>query len=297
MKKKLVAIGLAAAVMAVGVGALAGCGETADGSVINKAIIREAGSGTRSAFEELVKGSDGTTIAKALEGGKTFAACVSESSATSAVISKVSGRYDTLGYISMGSLAANKDAVEAVSLNGVAATTANVVNGTYTLSRPFNIVYKSYDGLNDLAKNFIDFIESEQIQTVIEEKGYIKVEGLTVKNYTPYAGTLNKLKIDGSTSVQPLMNVIAEEFEKLNSGVTVEVEGGGSGAGIADASGGTVDIGMSSRNLKATETGLESRKIADDGIAVIVKKGSKCTNVTSAQLYDLYLNGTAIETK
>ena len=61
MKKKLVAIGLAAAVMAVGVGALAGCGETADGSVINKAISREAGSGTRGAFEELVKGSDGTT--------------------------------------------------------------------------------------------------------------------------------------------------------------------------------------------------------------------------------------------
>ena len=103
------------------------------------------------------------------------------------------------------------------------------------------------------------------------------------------------ITLSGSTSVQPLMQELAAKYEELNEGITVEVGGGGSGKGIEDAQKGTVDIGMSSRDLHSDETGVVSKKIADDGIAVIVAEACTVTSVTSAQIFDLYMSGTAIE--
>lgn len=103
------------------------------------------------------------------------------------------------------------------------------------------------------------------------------------------------LTLSGSTSVQPLMQELAAKYEELNEGVKVEVSGGGSGVGISDAQEGKVDIGMSSRDLHSDETGVTSKKIADDGIAVIVSAGNTVTEVTSAEVFDLYMSGTAID--
>lgn len=65
--------------------------------------------------------------------------------------------------------------VKALQFKGVDATVANVKNGTYELSRPFNIVYRSEDKLSDVAKAFIEYIMSADGQKIVEEEGYITV--------------------------------------------------------------------------------------------------------------------------
>ena len=99
--------------------------------------------------------------------------------------------------------------------------------------------------------------------------------------------------LTGSTSVQPLMEKLAEAFEE-KTGIVVSVGGGGSSVGVSDAQAGTVDFGMASRDLKDSETGVTATKIAIDGVAIVVKKGVELASVTSEQLYNLFVNGTAI---
>lgn len=97
----------------------------------------------------------------------------------------------------------------------------------------------------------------------------------------------------GSTSVAPVMNVLADEYKKLNPGMKIEIQESGSSAGIESAMQGAVNIAMSSRELKNNEAAkLKSQKIALDGIAVIVNKENKLDNITSAQVKDIFLGNT-----
>ena len=80
------------------------------------------------------------------------------------------GAGNTVGYISMGAL---DSSVKALTYDGVAATAENVKNGTYKLSRPFNIVYRSEAALSPAAKDFIEFIMSGAGQYIAEYEGYI----------------------------------------------------------------------------------------------------------------------------
>lgn len=308
MTKKLVAIGLAAAVMAAGVGVMAGCGGS-ESSEIRVAFSRPATSGTYGAFNELVKNTDGKTIAEALkEDGGEFSRNVQMSSENGTVITDVYGNKNSLGYISLGLVEANSDKIKSVKVDGVEASVANINNGSYQLSRPFNLIYRTETGLSDLAQNFLDFIGSEEGQAIVG-RDYIGL-GVTVSDYAPYEGTLTKLTLWGSTSVQPLMNgegsgsdyipgLIAAYREK-NPGITVECGGDGSGAGEKGAAAGTCDFGMISRAAGSgysSEDGYTTVQIAIDGIAIIVNKDVALSNVTMNELYDLYINGTAIENK
>lgn len=128
------------------------------------ALSREDGSGTKSAFQELIG-------IKTLYSGTGFEDGISS---TSAVLTKIknNAQANLVGYISLGSL--NSD-VKAVKFEGVEATVANVSNGTYTLARPFNIVYKSEASLSEAAKLFIEYIESEDGKAIITENHYIPV--------------------------------------------------------------------------------------------------------------------------
>lgn len=300
MKKKILAIGMAAAMTVTAVGLMAGCGgngEEETAADIVAAVSREAGSGTRSAFDELVASADGTTIDDALESG-SLASVVSEESSTAAVISNVARAYGILGYASLGSYLENTDTVQAVNVEGVEATTENILSGDYELSRPFVLCYKSYDALSDLAKNLISFIESTEGQEIVGED-YINLPEVeeAATAYKAYTGSETSLVITGSTSVEPLMQDLVAAFEAANpnNNFTITITGSGSGAGIADAQEGRNSIGMSSRALTDEEkTTLTERQIATDGIAVIVKKGSELENVTFDQIYNLYINGTPI---
>lgn len=100
------------------------------------------------------------------------------------------------------------------------------------------------------------------------------------------------ISLAGSTSVEPLMGALADEYMEQHKNVTINVQGGGSGVGITNAKDGKGDFGMASKAVSEDE--VTSVKIADDGIVVIVNKSNELTNVTSAELYELYTAGTAI---
>lgn len=130
-------------------------------TAITAAIGRDASSGTRSAFDELLKIENGyhTSVATLAETGN--------------VIEAIQGAANSIGYISFGSL---KDTVKAVSLDGVACTVENIKNSTYALQRPFVIVLKDGKTLSDAAQGFYDYIMGDSAQTVISKAGYITMK-------------------------------------------------------------------------------------------------------------------------
>ena len=98
------------------------------------------------------------------------------------------------------------------------------------------------------------------------------------------------LKMAGSTSMEKLANALSESFMEKNGGVTVTAEFIGSSAGIEALTGGSADIGNSSRALKDSEKakGTVENVVAIDGIAVVTDKNSKADNLTKQQLTDIY---------
>lgn len=94
----------------------------------------------------------------------------------------------------------------------------------------------------------------------------------------------------GSTSMEKVMGALAEQFGLDHSGVTVSVEGGGSGAGVEAAANGTADIGLASRNLKDSEKeqGLAETVLALDGIAIIVNGESAVEDLTVEQIAQIF---------
>lgn len=97
------------------------------------------------------------------------------------------------------------------------------------------------------------------------------------------------IQIAGSTSVQPLAEELAQAFMTNNPGVTINVAGGGSGAGITAAQNGTADIGMSSRELKDEEKeNLMEHRIALDGIAVVIHPDNPVTELTVDQIKAIF---------
>ncbi len=99
----------------------------------------------------------------------------------------------------------------------------------------------------------------------------------------------------GSTSMEKVMGTLAEQFMLDNSGVTVSVEGGGSGAGVEAASNGTADLGLASRALKDEEkaSGLTETVLALDGIAVIVNAENPVKDLTVEQIASIFTGETA----
>jgi len=97
------------------------------------------------------------------------------------------------------------------------------------------------------------------------------------------------IEVGGSTSVTPLMELLAEEYQNLKPYIKVNINGTGSGDGINNA-GELYQIGMSSRELTPAEQGrgLRDTTIAIDGIAVIVNKDNPITNLTVEQIRDIY---------
>jgi phosphate binding protein len=110
---------------------------------------------------------------------------------------------------------------------------------------------------------------------------------VTIDYFSKMKGTL---KITGSTTLQPIAQQAADKLMKMNSGLSITVAGGGSGAGIKDATAGTNDIGMSSRELTAEEdAALDAYPVARDGIAIIVNPSNKVTALTKDQASKIFL--------
>lgn len=293
MKKKILAL-LMASLMVVGVAACSSSSETTEGEQATEetaegettgmtgpisVISREEGSGTRGAFVELMgvvdeEDNDITTVNAEI------------TNSTSVMLTTVAGNPASIGYVSLGSLS---DEVKALKVDGVEATVDTVKAGDYKVARPFLLAYK--DGsLSDVAQDFLNFIMSDDGQAIIGEEGYISVvEGNTYEA----SGLSGKIVLAGSTSVAPVMEVLADAYKALNPDVTIEIQQTGSGAGITSATEGVCDFGMSSRELKDSEAAeLASTQIAMDGIAVIVNNENTLDDITSEQIKSIYLGET-----
>ena len=250
-----------------------GCGEKKAAASKEKpkeitVISRDESSGTRGAFDELMKITDGKT-------NNLFAEAVIVSS-TDEVASKAEVDADAIGYTSLGSVT---DKVKALSIDGVEAKEENVKNGTYKISRPFVVATRQNSSL-PIADDFISFLVSTNGQAVVGKGGYITIDVAT-SEYTA-KGLSGKLTLSGSTSVEKVIEKLKEEYVKLNPKVNVEINYNGSSAGIKDCLESKSDVAMSSRELKAEEKEkLSGTTFALDGIAVIVNKANELSNITS----------------
>ena len=254
-----------------------------DASKTISVVTREEGSGTRDAFTELtgvlVKDGDNKT-------DNTTTSAVTINS-TEAVITNVKDNDAAIGYISLGSL---NDTVKALKIGGVEATADNVKSGDYAVSRPFNITYKGE--LSDVAQDFVDYIMSSDGQKIVSDNGYV-----TVSENAAYSGKKpsGKISVAGSSSVSPVMEKLAEAYQKVNTNAKVEIQTSDSSAGMQSAMGGTCDIGMASRDLKDEEkSALKVETIAKDGIAVIVNNANTCDDLTLDQVKSIYTGETTV---
>ena len=94
--------------------------------------------------------------------------------------------------------------------------------------------------------------------------------------------------VAGSTSVQPFAEKLAEVYMEQHPGVRIDIQGGGSSAGIFAAQQGAADLGASSRELVKAEKALHEIPIAWDGIAVIVHPSNPLTNLNLEQLRQIF---------
>lgn len=245
-------------------------------------VSREDGSGTRGAFVELFG------VQEEQNGEKvdltTDKAIVTNS--TSVMLTTVAGDKSAIGYASLGAL---NDSVKVLNIDGQKASVETIKDGSYKISRPFNIVTKSE--ISKSAKDFMAYILSSDGQKIVKENGYIPLE-----QKEPYqtSVTTGKVVVSGSSSVTPVMEKLKEAYGKVNSKVEVEIQQSDSSTGITNAIEGTADIGMASRDLKDEETskGVSSTVIAMDGIAVIINKDNKVDGLTSEQVKTIFTGKT-----
>lgn len=247
-------------------------------------VSREEGSGTRGAFVELTgvmtKDKDGKEI-----DNTTLEADFVNS--TSLVMTTVSQNEYAIGYASLASVEGN-DTVKALKVGGVAASTEDILNGSYPVARPFNVVTNG-EATDEVAKDFLAFIFSKEGQEVVAANGLVPVSTEETVAYEA-AKVSGKITVGGSTSVTPVMEKLKEAYEALNPDVTIELQSTGSSAGVKNALNGTYTIGMASRGLKDSEIaeGALGQVIAMDGIAVIVNPANSLEDVELEQIRQIF---------
>ncbi len=250
--------------------------ETSDVTIVS----REDGSGTRGAFIELFgieeKQDDGTKVDMT-----TTDAQITNN--TSVMLTSVADNEYAIGYVSLGSL---NDSVKALKIDGAEATAENIENGSYKVSRPFNIAVKK-DLNNEVAKDFMSFIMSTEGQKVVADEKYI-----AVADVKDYAGTKpsGSCVVGGSSSVSPLMEKLIEAYKAVNPNASIELQTSDSTTGMTSTIEGSYDIGMASRELKDEEAAeLEPTVIATDGIAVVVNNANPLDELSADQVKDIYV--------
>ncbi|MEG0894594.1 MAG: substrate-binding domain-containing protein [Oscillospiraceae bacterium] len=248
-------------------------------------ISREDGSGTRGAFTELFdiieKNDAGEKIDKTVE-----TADITQS--TGVMLTSVESNKYAIGYVSLGSI---NDNIKVLDIDNAKASTENIKNGNYKISRPFNIATMGQP--NQQATDFINFIMSIEGQKVVEDAGYISKEN--IGNFKSAMPT-GKISIAGSSSVAPVMEKLKEAYEKINGNLSIEISQSDSTNGLNSVADGICDIGMASRELKESELskGISATAIALDGIAVIVNKSNTINNLSSETVKQIYTGKIAV---
>lgn len=243
-------------------------------------VTRDDGSGTKSAFMEII----------GLKGKKDPAGVISASSTTTVLATVKTNplaiAYESLGYVT--------DEVKILKVDQVDCNVENIKTGDYKIARSLNIVYKETILQNPVFEDFYKFLGSSDSQKIISDNGYVSTKDDTssyVKE-NDFKGTIN---ISGSTSLQPLMTLLAEKYETIQTNVDVIISGGGSGTGYKNAENNVSDFGMISETFNSEKApSCTSYEVAKDGIALIVNKVNSFDNITLEHLkniYDCDING------
>ena len=241
-------------------------------------ITREDGSGTKSAFMEILGLKGKADVENAVIQTGT-AAVMQEVSTNSYAIA-----FDSLGYVT--------DDVKKLKIDGVEPTVANIKSGSYTISRPLNVIYKE-----DTIKNssvfsaYLTFLQSKDSQDIISAEGYVSVKD-DAAAYVKDDSLSGTIDISGSTSLKPLMEKLAEKFESYQPSVKVNVSGGGSGTGYSNGEKGVSAFGMISEEFNSSKAAsCTYYTVAKDGIAVIVNQKNPLDSIKKADLSNIYDSG------
>lgn len=255
----------------------AGSESSWDAATTITVVSREEGSGTRGAFTELFgvvdeNDNDMTTLDAQITNN------------TSVMMTTVSENEYAIGYISLGSL--DESLVKAVKIDGVDATAENIENGSYKVSRPFNVAVKK-GADNAVATDLMAFIMSTEGQQVVADEGCIPVSDVQAYSGSAPSGSC---VVGGSSSVSPLMEKLIEAYKAVNPNASIELQTSDSTTGMTNAIEGSYDIGMASRELKDEEAAeLDGTVIATDGIAVIVNKNNPTEDMSVDQVKSIYM--------
>ncbi len=261
---------------------LTSCGSSADLTFDTdrqiSVISREDGSGTRSAFIELFgieqKDENGNKVDNTTEEAIVV-------NTTDVVMKNIITDPYSIGYVSMGSL---NDSIKTLQIDGVDATTENIKNGSYKISRPFNIATKKGED-NPIVIDFINYIMSNDGQKIVGSQ-YISVDSNSDFTSEMPSG---KIVVAGSSSVSPIMEKLIEGYKTINPNAEIELQMSDSSTGISSVVNGTADIAMASRELKDAELEtLEPTVIALDGIALIVNLDCPIDNLSIDDVNKVY---------
>ena len=238
---------------------------------------REDGSGTRKSFIEQVG------LIKEDKNGNYKDLTTDNSmviNSTNGVLKAVGVDKTAIAYVSLTAL---DDSVKAIKIDGVSPNKNTIESGEYKLQRPFGLVYKK-DSAKDLSKDFLEYVKSKSAKKLIEDEGL-----LAITNEKEYKSKnlKGKLTITGSSSLSSIVEKLAENYEKLNKNVEVEVLSNESLTGLKNVKDNVVDIAMVSNKLQ--DENLFSEIFAIDGIAIIVNKDNiQINDLTMEQLRDIY---------
>lgn len=238
---------------------------------------REDGSGTRKSFIEQVG------LIKEDKKGNYEDMTTDNSmviNSTNGVLKAVGVDKTAIAYLSLTAL---DDSVKAIKIDGVSPNKDTIEDGSYKLQRPFTLAYKK-DSATDLSKDFLEYVKSKSAKKLIEDEGL-----LAITNEKEYKSKnlKGKLTITGSSSLSSIVEKLAENYEKLNKNVEVEVLSNESLTGLKNVKDNVVDIAMISNKLQ--DENLFSEIFAIDGIAIIVNKdNTQINDLTMEQLRDIY---------
>lgn len=267
-------------------------------------VVREQGSGTREAFDKVVTDGEHFLEEKDADGKKVYNTTNTavQQTKTGNVLSAVAADKNAIGYISLGSL---NDSVKVINVDGVAPSTATVLDGTYKIQRPFVVMTNSNVTLNPITQDFMNYLKSAKTKAHAEAAGCIFLEDaakranqgatpIEVGTYEKQASlpTGGKIIIRGSTSMEKFINAAAKGYAdmygaKAEDIFDIQLEGSSVGRKAAEEDTNGNVIGLSSAAVNKSE--INSFNVCLDAVVVIVHKDNTAvSNLTLKNLYDIF---------
>lgn len=238
--------------------------------------VREDGSGTREEFENYL---GITTIENGIDiyEDAEYAQIIESSEA---VIESVEDNASAIGYVSVGQISAQ---VKPLSIDGMVCSKESIEAGAYPLMRSFYLAWSG--NMSDLQTDFLRYVKGAG-QEIVGEK-YIAVSKAT--SFLSDRNAKGTLTMGGSSSVAPLLQELAENYQKINPEAEIVIEVSDSTQGLTDMLQGKYDFAIVSRELKDYEKELaEYEEIAKDGIAVIVNIENPINTMTKEEIQKVY---------